>query len=146
MSLLDASVMAAASWNEVTPATIQGTVSSMLALYSERKHWMRERSYHRLQTESLTFGKNFGRNVSLADIASSLQDTEPEWKRLLMRKMSAIPPVTYKMALKAIESVKNVHDAAARILRPPIKALKLAMSLGNCVEQVANQTKKQSDN
>ena len=169
MSLLDASVMAAASWNEVTPATIQNCF----------KHagFVRESTDEReelppVADESLTLSEvsnlfeKFARmtapapqmsvqdfinidettetsaEMSLADIASSLQDTEPEGEAADEEDVT-IPPVTSKMALKAIESVKTFMMQQQES-ETSIKALKLAMSLGNCVEQVANQTKKQS--
>ncbi|KAK3785276.1 hypothetical protein RRG08_065084 [Elysia crispata] len=169
MSLLDASVMAAASWNEVTPATIQNCF----------KHagFVRESTDEReelppVADESLTLSEvsnlfeKFARmtapapqmsvqdfinidettetsaEMSLADIASSLQDTEPEGEAADEEDVT-IPPVTSKMALKAIESVKTFMMQQQES-ETSIKALKLSMSLGNCVEQVANQTKKQS--
>ncbi|GFS18308.1 hypothetical protein ElyMa_001518500 [Elysia marginata] len=52
--------------------------------------------------------------MSLVDIASSIQETEPEVKADDEEDVT-IPPVTSKMALKAIETEQAYYDAAAGI-------------------------------
>ncbi|GFR90240.1 tigger transposable element-derived protein 6 [Elysia marginata] len=54
-----------------------------------------------------------------------------------------IPPESSKMALKAIETVQ-AFMMQQQESDTSTKALKLALSLGNCVERVAHHTKKQS--
>ncbi|GFR94715.1 hypothetical protein ElyMa_006256400 [Elysia marginata] len=80
--------------------------------------------------------------MSLADIASSIQETEPEGEADDEEDVT-IPQVSSKMALKAIETVQT-FIMQQQESETSTKALKLALSLGNCVERVAHHTKKQS--
>ncbi|GFR98334.1 tigger transposable element-derived protein [Elysia marginata] len=168
MSHLDASVMAAASWNEVTPATIHncfrhaGFVRENTGSVSNEREELPPADESEVSNSFEKFVRMTGpapqmsvleyisideitetsAEMSLADIASSIQDTEPE-READDEEDVTVPPVSSKTALKAIETVQTFM-MQQQGSETSIKALKLALSLGNCVERVAHHTKKQS--
>ncbi|GFO03098.1 tigger transposable element-derived protein [Plakobranchus ocellatus] len=173
MSLLDALVMAAASWNEKTPATIQncyrhaGFVQKNSGELTEREKLPVPQAADGSLSEVSNLFEKFARmtdfspqisvedyyinvdettetsaEMSLADIASSLQQREREEESANEEDVT-IPPVTSKMALQALETIQTFLMQQQES-ENSTNALQLSISLGNCVEKAAHQAKKQS--
>lgn len=170
LSLLDASVMSAASWNEVTPATIQNCFRHAGFVSKNAEEEMKEREEQPPTPDETNEVSNlferFARmtdmtpqislqdfisvdettetseEMSLADIASSVQHTEPE-EETADDEDVAVPKVTSRMALQALEQVQAFF-MQQKESGTSTKALQLSLSLENCVQEIVHEAKTQS--
>ncbi|GFN97023.1 tigger transposable element-derived protein 4-like [Plakobranchus ocellatus] len=164
--------MAAASWNEVTPVTIQncyrhaGFVQKNSGELTEREELPVPSAADESLSEVSNLFEKLARmtdffpkisvedyinvdettetcaEMSLAHIASSLQQREPEEESANEEDVT-IPPVTSKMALQALDTIQTFLMRQQETEKS-IRALQLSIALGNCVEKAALQAKKQS--